>query len=320
MLIGGARLLTGRLARTLAPPEAAKRTPYRPAPGNFAFNGINFDGNFCASMKALRFLNGRYQAWQASRAQSRILGEISERPVAEITREDWAESLSDPSAFYTRCFRYFHTLLPEPVREHRRYFNQQRRGFGEDAFHVMWFLLFRELRPANFLEIGVYRGQTLSLAALLGRHFDYECRVQGISPFCPAGDAVSKYREDVDYYADTLNNFSHLAMPVPALLKAYSTDPSARELISSRPWSVVYIDGCHDYEVARQDWELSVKNLSPDGLIVLDDSGLGTAYRPPRFATGGHPGPSRLAQEVKALGFREVLQVGHNRVFQKQPE
>jgi hypothetical protein len=59
------------------------------------------------------------------------------------------------------------------------------------------------------------------------------------------------------------------------------------------------------------------RNLKVGGVIVLDDSGLTTAFRPPRFATGGHPGPSQLAQEINRQQFREVLQVGHNRVFQK---
>jgi hypothetical protein len=52
-------------------------------------------------------------------------------------------------------------------------------------------------------------------------------------------------------------------------------------------------------------------------VIVLDDSGLTTAYRPPLFATGGHPGPSRLASELDRSRFREVLQVGHNRAFER---
>jgi hypothetical protein len=50
---------------------------------------------------------------------------------------------------------------------------------------------------------------------------------------------------------------------------------------------------------------------------VLDDSGLDSRYHPLVFATGGHPGPSKLAQEIHRSQFLELLQVGHNRVFQK---
>lgn len=267
-------------------------------------------------MKILRFFKGRYDSWRMRVAKQRLLRRHS-GPAPEILRGEWDESLRDPTAFYIRCFHYFHTRLPGPLQKHRAYFTRLRRGFGEDAFHTMWFLLFREFHPASFLEIGIYRGQTLSLASLLARHFNRECFVQGISPFSSASDAVSKYREGPDYYRDTLKNFEHFSLPVPSFLKAYSTDSGAHKLVSSRLWSLVYIDGNHDYEVARQDWELCANHLESGGLIVLDDSGLTTSYRPPIFATGGHPGPSRLAQEVDREKFRELLQVGHNRVFQR---
>lgn len=238
----------------------------------------------------------------------------------EITRADWNQSIQDPTAFYIRCCHYFDRNLPEKFRRHRAYFAQNKRGFGEDAFHALWFLLFQEFHPVSFLEIGVYRGQTLSLAAMLAQHFNLDCPIQGISPFSSAGDAVSRYRRDVDYYEDTLKNFAHFLLPAPALLKAFSTDAAAAALIASRSWSFIYIDGNHDYEIARQDWELCAAHLKPGGVIVLDDSGLTTKYAPPIFATGGHPGPSRLAQEVDRTRFREILQVGHNRVFQKIAE
>ena len=236
---------------------------------------------------------------------------------AEISPSEWGDSLNKPTEFYERCFHYFHTRLPQPLREHRAYFETGGRGFGEKSFHVMWFLLFREFAPETFLEIGVFRGQTLSLAALLGHHFKRNGFIQGISPFSPAGDSVSEYRYDVDYYDDTLKNFAHFSLPAPALLKAYSTDEEACKLIASRDWSCIYIDGNHDYEVARKDWDLCAAHTRSGGLIILDDSGLNTKYAPPIFATGGHPGPSRLAQEIDHAGFREILQVGHNRVFQK---
>jgi hypothetical protein len=267
-------------------------------------------------MRIVKALENRYRAWRQPGAQARLLQQLS-GVAEEITRSEWDSSVKQPTQFYRRCFHYFHTRLPEPLREHRAYFEIDGRGFGEKSFHVMWFLLFREFAPANFLEIGVYRGQTLSLAALLARYFKRDCDIHGISPFSPAGDSVSKYRTDVDYYEDTLMNVAHFSLPRPTLLKALSTDAAAAKLIGSRKWSCVYIDGSHDYSIAHTDWDLCATNLQPDGLIVLDDSALTTTYKPPIFATGGHPGPSRLAQEIDRTRFREILQVGHNRVFQR---
>jgi hypothetical protein len=267
-------------------------------------------------MSIVSYVKGQVRR-QRGKMESRQL--LSLGAPAEIERKDWDESLRDPSAFYDRCYRYFHTRLPDELRAHRRYFTSEFRGFGEDAFHSMWFFLFREFKPRAFLEIGVYRGQTLSLASLLQRHFECAGEVVGISPFSPAGDSVTKYLQHVDYMADTLKNFAHFSLPNPTLIKAYSNDPVAVAKIKSRDWDCAYIDGNHDYEVARADWENCSSALKPGGFIVLDDSGLSTSFRAKAFATAGHPGPSRLAEEIKLLpGFREILQVGHNRVFQKQ--
>jgi hypothetical protein len=216
-----------------------------------------------------------------------------------------------------RAFLYFHRRLPAPLQAHRRYFSTGRRGFGEDAFHTMWFLLRREFVWESFLEIGVFRGQTLSLCALLSRLNHQPCEAQGISPFSSLGDSVSRYQRHVDYREDTLANFDHFGLPHPQLLKAYSTDAVALERIASRNWSGIYIDGNHDYEVAKADWNACSAAVVKGGVIVLDDSALGTAYRPPSFAFGGHPGPSRLAAEIDRTGFREILRVGHNRSFQR---
>ena len=267
-------------------------------------------------MKIIRFLKGKCFAWRQQAAERRLLRQFS-APSSEISRAQWNDSLQNPTEFYERCFHYFYTRLPKPLREHRVYFENCRRGFGEKSFHVMWFLLFREFSPESFLEIGVFRGQTLSLAALIARHFKLDCFIQGVSPFSTAGGSAYTYRGDVDYYDDTLKNFAHFSLPAPALLKAFSTDAAAGQLVASRAWSCIYIDGNHDYAVARQDWDLCAGNVSPGGLIVLDDASLETDYRPPAFASAGFAGPSRLATEISRPPFTEILRVGPNRVFQK---
>lgn len=246
--------------------------------------------------------------WRYARGRSQM----------SLERGAWQQSLNEPTAFYFECLRYFYQELPPEIRAHRLYFRNNQLGFGENPFHVMWFLLFREFKPSNFLEIGVFRGQTISLAALCGRLLNSHCEVYGISPFSVAGDSVSRYCSDVDYYDDTLANFDYFALPHPQLLRAYSTDPAAAELISSKVWDIIYIDGNHDYEIARKDWELCSVHVKKDGLIVLDDAALMSSFQPPACAaTRGHPGPSRVAQEIDRSRFRELLQVGHNRVFQK---
>ena len=235
-----------------------------------------------------------------------------------IRSDDFSMSLRNPDGYYRRAFQDFHCILPQELRDHRQYFSSHNRGFGEDAFHTMWWRLIGAFRPMKFLEIGVYRGQTTSLVSLLAKLEGINCQVFGISPFSPAGDTVSKYDDEPDYLADTLLNFEHFQLPEPHLLKAFSTDDSALELIRSHSWDIIYIDGNHDYDIVARDWSACSEAVRPGGIIVLDDSGLSSNYSPPAFATGGHPGPSKLASEIDSSLFEEILQVGHNRVFRKR--
>src|SRR5437868_2391149 len=56
---------------------------------------------------------------------------------------------------------------------HRKYIEVNRLGFGDPAFHSMWRLILGEaaarFATARALEIGVYKGQVISLWALLAR-------------------------------------------------------------------------------------------------------------------------------------------------------
>jgi hypothetical protein len=219
-------------------------------------------------------------------------------------------------AAYRYCNYYFEHFLPQLFREHRAYFAAERRGFGEDAFHAMWYLLFEHFRPSNALEIGVYRGQTITLMKLLSRHFNFQCDIGCVSPLSSSGDSVSVY-DKVDYYQDVVLNHQHFDLPLPEFCRAFSTSEEGTKFIGSRRWNLVYIDGNHDYAVAKSDWDLCARALAPHGVIVMDDSALHTDFRPPPFSTAGHPGPSQVVAEIDAGRFKEIFAVGHNRVFQR---
>jgi cephalosporin hydroxylase len=253
------------------------------------------------------------------RAQERWYG----RPQKQFARDT---SFTVAAADYPRrndLHRYMHHYLlnlgPQELRRHRQYYRQNGRGFGEDAFHAMWFTLLREFKPKLCLEIGVYRGQVISLWELIARQLDFPCEVHGISPFTPAGDQVSVYMDGIDYLEDTLANLRHFELPEPTLIRAFSTDPIAVEHIRSRGWDLIYIDGNHDYEVALADYEVCLESLADGGLLVMDDSSLRTDYRPPPFSTAGHPGPSRVLEERAMNELRFLGGVGHNNVFRKPP-
>jgi len=263
------------------------------------------------------FLKGRMAGLVAKFHLARTLLGPCDDSFLPLNFKSWPRSILQPTAYYLNCTRFFYQKAPSFVRTHRRYFRTGQRGFGEDSFHIMWHALFEASCPKNFLEIGVYRGQILSLVSLLARQAQAGCLVCGVSPFSPAGDSVSRYTDKLDYFEDTLANFRAFTLPPPQLIRGFSTDPDVVRKFSSTLWDLVYIDGNHEYVVAKQDFLNCSRCLAPGGKIILDDSALFTSYKPPRYATAGHPGPSRLAGELSSFGFTEILQVGHNRVFQK---
>ena len=77
--------------------------------------------------------------------------------------QNFDNSLLDTRNYYLQCFKYFNKFSSIQIKDHRFYFSQNKRGYGEDAFHVMWELLYDKYNFSNFVEIGVYRGQTISL-------------------------------------------------------------------------------------------------------------------------------------------------------------
>ena len=246
---------------------------------------------------------------------------VSKRKISKfnykLSPEEIKEQFKDRTTQYKYFHHYFWNISPDWLKKHRDYFSKDKRGFGEDAFHSMWYFIFNKFKPKQVLEIGVYRGQTISLFSLLANKFGFASEIHGVSPFTSAGDQVSEYLTNLDYENDVKTNFNYFKLPSPILYKGFSTDEEMIKIIESKQWDLIYIDGNHDYEVAKQDFEICSKQLNKNGLIVLDDASLHTDYKPPFYSTAGHAGPSKVASEIDHNDFEEILSVGHNRVFLK---
>lgn len=252
------------------------------------------------------------ERWQ----RRRLHGKLPSQLLSCRTYEDLIRSRPTRDDLYAFFDYHFHHSLPRELQDHKAYFEQDMRGFGERAFHSLWFLLFTQYRFTHALEIGVYRGQTVTLWSLLGRHLGYHCDVHALSPFTDTGDSVSRYAS-LDYEQDLQAHCRHFDVTMPSLCKALSTSEEAAQYVSSRPWDLIYIDGNHDEAVAQHDWNLCSRFVRQGGIIVLDDAALNTGYHPPGFATAGHPGPSKTAAGINATTFIELPGAGHNRVFQR---
>ena len=229
----------------------------------------------------------------------------------------------DLDEIYNYLILYFHKYLSKDLKRHRGYFFSEFRGFGEDAFHCLWYLLFKEFRPRNVLEIGIYRGQTLSLFQILSNKLNLDSFISGISPLDSTGDEFSEYL-DIDYEKDILRNFEFFGLGSPNIFKTHSTSAEGINHINSKSWDLIYIDGSHKYEDVLSDLRHSLQNLSKKGIIILDDSSLYTNYSSEKIehkykikSTKGHEGPSLALNEIlkNNLNLKILITVGHMNVI-----
>lgn len=206
---------------------------------------------------------------------------------------------------------------------HRLYIEKNNLGYGERPFHVLWRELVKlQNKEFNFLEIGVYKGQVLSLIKLLSNHFEKKVNFYGVSPLNDSGDKFSTYQKQ-DYKLIIKNLFKYFNLEFDEdknLICGSSTDEKIKNKIDKlKHFDLVYIDGCHDYDCVVSDLKLVKKIIKIGGYMVLDDSSCfkQLTHAPNRFK--GHIDVCKAIQDdlESDKNYEEIICVGHNRVFKK---
>jgi len=227
------------------------------------------------------------------------------------------------------------------LKEHRKYIEDNDLGFGDAAFHYMWYLLIQHVAKTfpcpKVLEIGVFKGQVISLWSLIAAQQQLEISRAGISPL--KGNPLPesrwsrrwnslinlRFRRDLasgNFYpeenyrsiiADLFNTFQ-LDVSQVRLIEGYSNDPSILKTIENETFSLIYIDGDHTYEGVMADIQNYGRLVEPNGFLVMDDASY---YLPGNAFWKGHETVSRACECIPSCGFVNVLNVGHNRIYQR---
>jgi Methyltransferase domain len=230
----------------------------------------------------------------------------------------------------------------EPIlAEHRRYVEENKFGYGDAAFHAMWLRLLDCARQrfgrVRLLEIGVFKGQVISLWALIARHWGIDAEITAVTPLrgrpLPRSRLLTRIRarldarfredlrngnfyEDCDYDAAVKKLFGRFNLDFESvkLCRGYSTDLRIQSDLADRTFHVVYVDGDHSFAGASHDFNTYGAKVVPGGWLVADDAGY---FMPGSVFWKGHEAVSRAADTLPKLGFRNVVNVGHNRIFER---
>jgi hypothetical protein len=235
----------------------------------------------------------------------------------EVFYTNPAYSYKNKHADIYRTFEH-NVIMREPKLQQAFYATE---GFGELAFQWNWYLAVKEApRDFKFLEVGVYKGRVLATIQYLADLFGKTARIMGVTPLSSAGDKYSGY-EDVDYFAAIQGAYKKthdVSFANTQIVKGFSQDPiTLLEAAKEGPYDILFIDGCHDYDVVCQDIQNYVPLLKQGGLLVMDDASLFLEDPAGRFH--GHPDVGRAIRDViePRSDLQHIYAVGHNRVWRK---
>jgi cephalosporin hydroxylase len=226
------------------------------------------------------------------------------------------------------------------LKEHRDWVEKYQWGFGDRAFHYMWHLILTQdiLKRSNpaLLEIGVYKGQVISLWSLIAAKVEKIPTIYAISPLL--GKKIlpryfnrlmqllkNKYREDVkvgNFYQneDYLNSIKliyeqfDLNITSVNIIKGYSQDSLVKTKIVNLEFDLIYVDGGHRYKEVSDDIAFYGKIVKLGGYIVFDDASF---YLPGSIFFKGYESVSKAVEELNTNKFVNILNVGHNRIFKR---
>lgn len=229
------------------------------------------------------------------------------------------------------------------LREHRDWIEQHKWGYGFRALHALWLVMLQHLststqfnKPLKLLEIGVFKGQVLSLWALIAQHLSCPVSIYGISDFkgniptSTIGKFIKlnfhpRYRKlkregnlhpQLDYKKACAQLFEQFDVNQEniTLIEGESTDSTVIARVSQETFSLVYVDGNHSYDAVVADLANYGSLLQKHGLLVVDDAAL---FLPGEGYWKGLKAVSNAAELLDKDSFRNIFNLGHVRVFEK---
>jgi hypothetical protein len=192
-------------------------------------------------------------------------------------------------------------------------------GFGELAFSWNWYLLVNDMpTDFSFLEIGVYKGRVLALIQMLSSVMNKNSTIYGVTPLSTAGDKYSIYL-DVEYLNEIKRNFSlsNATFDNTMIIKGFSQDINTINTVNKyKQFNIIFIDGCHDYDIVCKDIDNYLPMLKNGGYLVMDDASLLLENAYGKFL--GHMDVAKAIHDKININKNliHLYAIGHNRIWQ----
>ncbi|WP_070968013.1 class I SAM-dependent methyltransferase [Vibrio sonorensis] len=119
------------------------------------------------------------------------------------------------------------------------------------------------MEPKSIVELGVFRGDSLSTFSQAVKECKVNCEITGVDTW-GGDDTTGRYNEEV--YHD-LKDFFATNFPSTTLFRGLFDD--ALSTFEDNSIEILHIDGCHHYEAVKHDFETWLPKLSKDKGVVL---------------------------------------------------
>jgi hypothetical protein len=201
------------------------------------------------------------------------------------------------------------------LKAHRDWVEKNQFGFGDRAFHHVWMMLVEQM-PSDFafLEIGVFKGQVLSLVAVLAQALEKNAFCMGVTTLQNTPDERCKYPAgNYELWIRQIHEQFKVAMPF--LFVGKSTDEKVVGQVKLHRYNMVYVDGGHDYKDVVADIQNYAPCVKVGGFLVMDDCSIN------RWNIGScWPGLEDVSRAVKDHldnddRFKFLFACGHLNVF-----
>jgi cephalosporin hydroxylase len=169
----------------------------------------------------------------------------------------------------------------------------------------------------KFLEIGVFRGQVLSLYRLLADMSGKKAVRYGVSPM-----DSSDGHWDSDYFADAVTIHQQFNLKKDyTIYHGSSTDKNIIEKAqSTTPYDILYIDGGHTFDIVQSDLASYPQMIKKGGYLLIDDA-CNDMNQPWGYFQGIQPVTDAVLEwEKTEIGkeFEFIFNVVHNRLYIKK--